>query len=112
MIRKEEEKKLAKEVETLKEESRLRELNNREKELALLLKQNQQLQTTLKARESILEDKLEECKGVYEKLSERAKKDVKGAYERMVGMKDKEDQEEAQKDGIATIDDILTYKSH
>lgn len=105
-------RKSKKEVETLKEESRLQELNNREKELALLLKQNQQLQTTLKARESILEDKLEECKGIYEKLSERAKKDVKGSYERMVGMRDKEDQEEVQKDDIATIDDILTYKGY
>lgn len=62
----------------------------------------QRRKNALNAQKSILDDKLEECMGIYSKLSEKAKCDVKGAYERMLDMKNKESREET-----ASWEDIM-----
>lgn len=147
-------RKSKKEVETLKELSRLQELNQKEKSVAEQATQNQDIQArlheqmiqfqeekrqfqeekqkfdkekakfqeredALEAQKSILRSNMDECKVIYEKLSERAKKDIKSDYNKLLDMRKSMDEDEKhkttkrnrQEQGMqkVTIDEIMNF---
>ena len=69
----------------------------------------QRQEDALEAQKSILNNKLDECMGIYSKLSEKAKYDVRGAFEKMLDMKNKADQEDVMRNlgNTATWEDVM-----
>ena len=130
-------RKSRKEVETLKEASRIQELNKQEtmnQALQIRLHEEmlqfqeekkkfdkekakfQEKEDALEAQKSILKTNMDECRVIYEKFSERAKKDVKSEYNKLLDMRKTMDEEVnktrrrgSQEENMrkATIEDLL-----